>query len=175
MSVPLNNVCRLLLVEDSDDEVFFFGQAVQNILGLQIVGRVTNGQEAIEYLSGKGRYADRGRYPWPDVMVLEIRVPMHNGFELLEWMKTKPHMPEVVIFSRSELEDEKKRALNLGAVLYQHKTTEVEVVERFLHWVEQLWEQDSSKRGKLTNIIVLGFSSWPGGLAEQATTLACCL
>jgi CheY-like chemotaxis protein len=176
MSVPLGNVCRLLLVEDSDDEVLFFGQAVQNIPGVRIVGRVTNGQEAIEYLSGKGRYADQGRYPRPDIVVLEIRLPTHSGLELLKWMQGRRNMPTVVIFSRSELEEEKKQALKMGAVLYQHKTTEAEVVERFLHWVKQLWQQGPSKDDKLTNIIVLGFSAWHTGLAEQAAAavaLAC--
>lgn len=144
-----NNLCKLLLVEDSDDEIVFFGQAVENISGFEIVGRASNGEEAIEYLDGAGRHADRQRYPWPDVVVLEIRMPKRNGLEVLEWMQGKKGMPEAVIFSRSEVEQDKERALELGAALYQHKTAEVEVIERFLHWVKKLWELAPSEKGRL--------------------------
>src|SRR5688572_14481597 len=167
----MNDVCKLLLVEDSDDEVAFFRQAAEKTSGFAIVGRVSNGAEAMHYLDRKGKYADRERYSWPDVVVLEIRMPNGNGLEFLEWMHRRKGMPEAVIFSRSEAEEEKKRALALGATLYQHKTSEVEVIERFLHWVKKLWKLASSEKVVVKNVAVISFSASHLVVGEKAAWL----
>ena len=112
----------------------------------EIVGRVASSREAIEYLAGAGRHADRRRHPWPDVMVLEMGLPKEGGMEILKWMGGKKDMPEAVIFSRSEVEEEKRQALELGAALYQQNTSEAEIIERFLHWVKRLWEVELKQR-----------------------------
>jgi CheY-like chemotaxis protein len=141
MYLARSGICKLLLVEDSDEEVLLFRQVVESSVGgFEIVGRTASGREAVQYLDGVGRYANRATHPWPDVVVLEIRMPRQNGLEVLEWMQGKQGMPEVVIFSRSELKEEKERAFALGAALYQHKAFEAQVIERFLHWIKRLWE-----------------------------------
>src|SRR5687768_10678078 len=147
MHVTRTGVCKLLLVEDSDEEVLLFREVVeQKVAGFEVVGRAASGPEAIAYLAGLGRYANRASNPWPDVVVLEIRMPMQNGLEVLEWMQGKEAMPQVVIFSRSERKQEKDRAFALGAALYQHKAFEAQVIERFLHWVKRLWEVEQVKQ-----------------------------
>lgn len=151
MDQDFSRSCKLLLVEDSDDEVLFFRDAVAKIPGFEIVGRVSNGVEAVEYLGGMGRYGDRKRYPLPDVVILEIRMPGRGGLEVLEWMQGKEGMPEVAIFSRTENEQEKERAMALGAVVYQNKTFEVEVIERFLHWVKTWCDVKASERARATD------------------------
>ena len=146
MDQDISRACKLLLVEDSDDEVLAFRGAVARIPGFEIVGRVSNGGDAVEYLGGMGRYRDRKRYPWPDVVILEIRMPGRGGLEVLEWMHGKEAMPEVAIFTRTEGEDEKTRAIELGAAVYQHKTFEIEVIERFLHWVRTSHDSKASEK-----------------------------
>ena len=147
MDLTRRGVCKLLLVQDSDEEAVLFYRAVGGMIGeFEIVGRAACAGEAIEYLAGAGRYADRGRHPWPDVVVLEMGLPKEGGMEILKWMAEKKDMPEAVIFSRSEVEGEKRRALELGAALYQEKTSKVEVIERFLRWVKRLWEVEVKQR-----------------------------
>jgi DNA-binding response OmpR family regulator len=136
------------LVEDSDDEVLLFRWAAEKIPGFRIVGRAVDGEEAIKYLGGVAQYADRERYPWPDIVILEMEMPKRSGLEVLEWMQGKKGMPEVAIFSRTEGKEEKKRALELGAAVYQHKRFEVEVIERFLFWVKTSCDQKATENGR---------------------------
>jgi CheY-like chemotaxis protein len=147
MDLTRRGVCKLLLVQDSDEEALHFYRAVGGMIGeFEIVGRAASGPEAIEYLAGAGRHADRGRHPWPDVVVVAMGLPKESGMAILEWMAGKKDMPEAVIFSGSAVEGDKKRALELGAALYQQKTSEVEVIERFLRWVKRLWEVEAKQR-----------------------------
>ena len=107
----------ILLVEDSPDDVFFFRRAIQKS-GLSIVTHVAvDGVEAMDYLLTKGRFADAGAYPPPDIMFLDLKLPHVNGFELLEWIRRHaefPQPPVVVLTSSSQPEDQ-ERAEALGA------------------------------------------------------------
>src|SRR5438477_11050343 len=51
---------------------------------------VQNGEEAIGYLQGKGRYADRAAFPLPQLLVLDPRTPGKNGWEVLQWLRDQP-------------------------------------------------------------------------------------
>jgi len=92
------------------------------------------------YMGGTGEYADRAAYPMPDVVVLDLKMPGYDGFAVLEWMQTMPERPKVAIFSTSDRIEDKARAEQLGADLYQPKTFELEVFDRFIHFVGMMCE-----------------------------------
>lgn len=78
---------------------------------------VWNGSEAIEYLKGEGKYADRAMFPLPYVVLSDLKMPKINGFELLEWIRRQsefPYLPVVVLTSSDEVRDIQK-AYGLGA------------------------------------------------------------
>jgi CheY-like chemotaxis protein len=95
---------------------------------------VFNGEQAIHYLSGKGAYADRAKYPFPCVVLLDLNMPRVDGFEFLEWKREQSelHSLPVVVWSSSELLRDKTKAISLGARAYVSKPAEfsrlVEVV-----------------------------------------------
>ncbi len=71
----------ILLVEDNEDDVFLFRFALES-------GRITNpvqvvmdGQEAMDYLAGAGKYADRAKFPLPVIVFLDLKLPYADGFE----------------------------------------------------------------------------------------------
>lgn len=132
--------CKLLLVDDSEDDVWLFQRALTRHPKMQCVGRAENGEEAMHYLSGTGKFADRNEYPWPDVIILDLKMPRRNGFELLEWMRGKDGMPKVAVFSSSDLPEDRERAAKLGAALYQPKTYEAAEFDRFMQEVLELWD-----------------------------------
>ena len=113
----------LLLVDD--DESFplvvpgLFSKAHPS-LEFQIL---QDGDEAIDYLSGAGEYADRVRFPFPSTVLLDIKMRRVTGFEVLEWKKTQPNLKDlpVVIWSSSDLPEDKDKAMSLGAVAYLPK------------------------------------------------------
>src|SRR5690242_3847035 len=78
---------------------------------------MTDGEQAIAYLSGHGRYSDRRLHPLPALILLDLKMPRATGFEVLSWIRAQPqigHLP-VVVLSGSELKDDIKRAFAAGA------------------------------------------------------------
>ena len=58
---------------------------------------VQDGDEAIAYLSGDGKYGDRQKFPLPGVLLLDLKMPRVDGFAVLEWCKRQPHLKELLI------------------------------------------------------------------------------
>ena len=111
--------CHLLFVDDSYDDHFFFQNAVRQLLpGVRLLQPLHDGVEALAYLCGDGHFADRHSYPFPDLMVLDLRMPIKNGHEVLAWLRSHPSPPVTVVFSASDLQRDIVRASALGARHY---------------------------------------------------------
>ena len=80
---------------------------------------VTDGQKAIDYLAGSGVFAERGKYPLPDMIFLDLKMPGRDGFDVLAWIRQehKSKVPVAVLTSSPE-EIDRKRARELGADCY---------------------------------------------------------
>ena len=77
----------LLHVEDDDNDAFFVERAFANAKIDLTIHRVADGQAAIDYLAGSGKYQDREKYPLPQIMLLDLKLPLRDGFEVLEWAR----------------------------------------------------------------------------------------
>ena len=130
--------CNLLLVDDSEDDIFFLKRAVRSHPEFRVVEWAPDGAVAISYLNGDAQYADRSRYPWPDIIVLDLNMPRLNGYELLEWMRGKSPRPKVAVFTTSELDEDKQRVRELGADLFQSKGFAPEALDRFFERLQRL-------------------------------------
>src|SRR3954464_4141460 len=79
---------KLLIVDDSEDDRFFLERELKKALPrCSIVGIVYDGEAAIDYLSGARRFADRSIFPLPDVIVLDLKMPRVNGYDVLRWLR----------------------------------------------------------------------------------------
>ncbi len=79
-----------LLVDDDPNDVLLLRRAFIKAKILNPLQAVTSGQEAIQYLSGSGKYANRAEYPLPAVVLLDLKMPGIDGFELLRWIRQQP-------------------------------------------------------------------------------------
>jgi CheY-like chemotaxis protein len=113
----------MLLVEDSQDDVFIMQRACRRTGIPHSLQVVTDGEMAIEYLSGIGVYHDRTVYPMPHVVFLDINMPRRNGHEVLAWIRSHPGLQQlpVVMLTSSVLGSDVERAYRLGVTSYLQK------------------------------------------------------
>jgi CheY-like chemotaxis protein len=107
----------ILIVDDNEDDVFALRRALKKASIANPQHVVTNGQSALDYLSGAGPYADRNQFPLPFLAFLDLKTPLRDGFEVLAWIRQQPELSEiaVVILTGSVEEKDHKRADTLGA------------------------------------------------------------
>jgi CheY-like chemotaxis protein len=142
------NHFSVLLVEDDLNDIFLVKRAfkiAQIINPLQIA---TDGQEAINYLRGEGKYAERDKYPLPKLIVMDIKMPRRTGFEVLEWVKRNEgplrRIP-IVIVSSSDNPSDINRAYELGANAYMVKPMNFRAVEHLFNAITQYWGLECAK------------------------------
>jgi CheY-like chemotaxis protein len=124
----------LLLVEDSDDDAFFFKRTFEKSGVACSLHHVTNGAEAVDLLQNA---ANSEPLNLPIAIFLDLKMPVLNGFEVLEWMRTQtfPSNIHVIVLSGSDYPDDKERAARLGATDYLVKPVKVEDLHRYLREV----------------------------------------
>src|ERR1041384_2088196 len=93
----------VLMVDDSEDDCLLIKMAIGRADRLHFIGSVSDGEELVSYLTGKEQYAAGSRYPLPDMLLLDLKMPRKNGFEVLEWLQSQPIQDmTVVVLSGSE-------------------------------------------------------------------------
>lgn len=122
---------ELLLVEDSDDDVYFFKRTLKKSGANLTVHRVANGAEAIKFLQAASASDSQ---TLPPIMFLDLKMPIINGFEVLDWLKkqTFSGQVQVIVLSGSEHQGDKEHAARSGAKEYLVKPVKASDLERLL-------------------------------------------
>ena len=107
----------ILLAEDNEDHIMLTRRAFKMAGLLNPVVVVRDGEEAIAYLTGEGKFANRFEYPLPTLLLLDLKMPRKNGFEVLEWLRGKTELSalRVVVLTTSDRIQDVNRAYQLGA------------------------------------------------------------
>ena len=134
----------VLVAEDDENDIFLLRHAFQQARLSYPIIDVPNGEEAIDYLSGCVPYAGREHHPLPALLLLDLKMPLLNGFDVLSWLQGRPEfrdMPAVVL-SSSAFDSDIKRARELGARDYLVKPQSSDdlvklVQELSLHWLSR--------------------------------------
>ncbi len=110
----------ILLVEDDDNDVFIMKYALEQAGVANPLQVVTDGQMALDYLAGAGKYADQNKFPQPFIVFLDLKLPYVHGFEVLSWMSKQEALKSVpvIALTGSDLENDRQQAYALGARSY---------------------------------------------------------
>lgn len=137
----------ILLVEDELNDIFLIKRAFKLAGITHLLEVVTDGEEAIQYLSGAGKYSDRADHPLPKLIVMDIKMPRRSGFEVLEWIKKDGFLKRIpiVILSSSNQPPDINKAYELGANAYMVKPMDYRAMEHLFQAITQYWGLECAK------------------------------
>ena len=124
----------ILLVEDDENDVFFMRQALQRAGIVNSLQVVTDGRQALDYLQGQGKFMNRAEFPWPYLMLLDLRLPHVSGLAVLAWVREQTELPTIVIIilTSSKEDVDVGEAYRMGAAAYLVKPSDLTKLVRML-------------------------------------------
>jgi CheY-like chemotaxis protein len=135
----------LLLAEDDENDIMFFKQALEESAeraAIRIRLEVTeDGEQALNYLKGEGEFRDRARYPFPDIIVTDLKMPLVNGLEVLAWLKEHEEYRRIpkILLSASCEECDVDEAYELGVNTYFQKPSSLNDYRELVYHIVCYW------------------------------------
>ena len=115
----------ILQVEDDPNDVFFLQRAMTKAGVENPIHVASDGQQAIDYLQGAGKFADRGEFQLPCLILLDLKLPHVMGLDVLRWIRQQPGEPLMVILLTASAENaDIATAYRLGANAFLTKPSE---------------------------------------------------
>ena len=141
---------HILVAEDDPTDAYFFERAFRRADIPVTLHFVRDGREALDYLQGEGQFADRTRHPLPQLVLLDLKMPRLDGFDVLEWVRKQPGLSGVliVIFSSSDEPRDMNRAYGLGANSYLVKPHSMAELTALVGQFKKYWLEDNKDRGR---------------------------
>ncbi|MDB6020637.1 MAG: response regulator receiver protein [Pedosphaera sp.] len=137
----MNPALTLLLVDDNEDDIFLTKRALREAQITTLVQTASDGQQAIDYLSGAGKFQDRALYPLPALMLLDLKMPRKGGLDVLQWIREQASLRSlvVIILTTSLEHSDIERAYQLGANSYLQKPSNTKVLAEIMGAIKLYW------------------------------------
>jgi CheY-like chemotaxis protein len=131
----------ILVAEDNEDEIALLELAFKKAGFKGAIRFVRDGHAAVEYLEGGDGYADRKQFPFPKVIVSDLKMPRVSGLELLQWLRNHPKCRVIpaILLSGSAMESDIERAYKFGANTYFQKPIGFEAMVELLRELKSYW------------------------------------
>jgi CheY-like chemotaxis protein len=132
---------HILLAKDNEDYAMLFRRALKSAQIDASLDVVHDGQEAVNYLAGTGGYEDRDKHPFPKLLLLDLRMPRMDGFEVLSAIRQRlgfTRLP-VIVLTHSDNPADVRRAYELGATSYFRKPDSLEGLDEMIHVLHAYW------------------------------------
>ncbi len=148
----------ILVAEDEDVDVFLLRRAFRRAGLSHNLMHVPDGEKTIQYLTGRPPFDDRVKYPFPQLLLLDLKMPKLNGFDVLAWLAGRPDMHDLpaVVLSSSPLESDVKMAEKLGARQFLTKPNDLDEMIAIVKNISERW---------LTNLVAV-----PSGIRSFSAT-----
>ena len=131
----------ILVVDDREDDVLLTKQALVRANVSNPVHVACDGEEAIQYLEGTGKFGNRDEYPLPDLVLLDLNMPKVDGFEVLQWIRSHPVLRNLrtIVLTTSERLNDINRAYELGANSFVVKAPDFKNYCRMMETTMAFW------------------------------------
>ena len=131
----------LLVAEDDENDALLLERALRRADSCFHMVRVADGEELVNYLEGRAPYHDRSAHPEPNVVLLDLKMPRMDGFDVLRWRRETGggrNFP-VIVFSSSTLGRDIEKAYALGANSYVVKPMRAEALDDMVQALLVWW------------------------------------
>src|SRR5258708_17268968 len=139
-------MARILIADDPEDDVVLLRRVLERAGVTNPVTVVRDGSDALRYLKGEPPFDDRETYPLPRILLLDLRLPGKDGFDVLKSIRSDPelkHFPVFVVSGRNDL-GTVRRAYELGANSFLKKPYDPVDIENLIHGFPQFWSRKPS-------------------------------
>jgi CheY-like chemotaxis protein len=134
---------RVLMVDDSEEDIFFVQRAFEKSGVADFFQSVKDGSEAISYLRAEGAFSDRGKFPFPNVLLTDLKMPGMDGFALLEWLQRHHEckvIPTIALTS-SSIESDIHQVYVLGCNAYIVKPNDFNELVKTIKITYDFWSR----------------------------------
>ncbi len=138
----------ILLAEDDKNDIFLMRRAFDSAGFHNPLFVVHNGQEVIDYLQGTAEFQNRRKFPLPGLLLLDLKMPLMDGFDVLDWLRQRPQFERlpVIVLTSSKIDSDIGKSRALGAHGYRVKPNGFEELVRLLDEVRKSWINPGAKR-----------------------------
>jgi len=114
---------KILLVEDNPDHIELTLRALKGNRVVNGIYVVKDGQQALDYMYRRGEYSDKSKAPRPGLILLDVKLPKMDGFEVLRQLKKDPDLKSIpiIMLTTSSREEEVAKGYTEGANSYVTK------------------------------------------------------
>ena len=133
---------RILLIDNDINDQFLSQIALENVLPPGSTVHATHsGNEAVAYMIGEGKFANREVYPFPSLVITDLKMPDGDGLDVLEFLQNNPAWNVVprLMFSNSADPDDVRTAYMLGASAYHVKPLSQIEMEKRMRAIVEYW------------------------------------
>lgn len=140
MNVPKKPLVILMAEDDRDDRLLAY-EAMMESRVLNELHFVEDGVQLLNYLHGKGDYADRSAHPMPGLILLDLNMPKMDGREALAKIKGDKNLRRipVVILTTSKAEEDMMKGYDLGAASYITKPVTFDALVELMRALGRYW------------------------------------
>jgi CheY-like chemotaxis protein len=131
----------ILLVEDEETDVFFLRKAFANVGVANPVQVANHGGVAMDYLQGAGPFGERDKFPLPYLILLDLKLPVTMGLDILKWLRHQPQFKSTVVVVLTSSEDARDidAAYALGANGYLIKPADSSKLTGLAQSIKDFW------------------------------------
>jgi two-component system, response regulator len=136
---------NILILEDNEDDILVTKRAFEKdpvFNGTLFI--VENGIEALDFLYNRNKYSDPKQFPKPDLILVDINMPMMNGIEFLKTIKEVPEFKTIpsIILSSSQNNQDIQKCYSLGASGYIVKPVSFLRFKEVIHQFNEYWQNN---------------------------------
>lgn len=125
----------ILIADDDQDDITLVSRDLRKMGLTHPIHSVANGEQAISYLKGDGPYGDRNQFPYPILLVLDLKMEPMDGFGVLRWLKENPRHKTFPVLILTGFSERQKitEAYRLGATTFLTKPADLPALKETIH------------------------------------------